>query len=136
MKTRSLHISREDTIQSVQNKFSKLFPLLTIHFYSINEKISLDDSCVMFSPKCNIADVNPQFRDGYIPISENMMAYEMENAIYNNFGLHAEISGKSVSQCLLTGPISRWLLIEKYPRKNRQPGYSPDLYFRNIPFGC
>jgi hypothetical protein len=136
MKTRSLNISGEETIQCVQNKFSELFPLLTIHFYSLNEKVSSDDSCVMLSPKCKIADVIPQFRNSYIPITENMMVYELENAIYHNFGLHAEISGKSGNQRILTSPVSRWLLNEKYPRNNHQSGYRSDLYFRNIPFGC
>src|SRR5450631_1330468 len=115
MKTRSFYISGEDTIQSVQHKFSSIFPLLTIHFYSLNEKAFSDDSCVMFSPECRIADVNPKIRDGYIPVTENMMVYEMENAIYKSFGLHAEISGNSDDLQILTAPILHRVLNTQYP---------------------
>jgi hypothetical protein len=90
MKTKSFYISREDTIQNVQDKFSQLFPLLTIHFYSQNNK-TLNTSCPMFSPGCRIGDLSPVVRDEFLQMTEKMTEGEIENRIQQNFGLHAEI---------------------------------------------
>lgn len=91
MKTALFHISREDTIQRVQDKFSQLFPSLEINFYTQNEKISQLNSCAMLSPECRISDLNPEFTDRSIQLAEDPITDEMENAIHNHFGLHVEI---------------------------------------------
>jgi|SRR5450432_4337838 len=134
MNTSTFHISREDSIQNVQDKFSSLFPLLTINFYSQNEKSSSDDSCAMFSPESRIRDLNPHCLDGTIKITDGMMVYEMENAIQYIFGLHAEIfrktgnpGARAISHCLLKDIFH----IEKRQIKRYQP-----VYFRDVPFGC
>jgi hypothetical protein len=136
MNTGSFHISREDTIQNVQDKFSHLFPLFTINFYSPNEKTSADNSCVMFCPECRILDINPSFQDGKTEIKDGMTVYEMESEIQHIFGLHAEISSKIGDRIILTSQITHWLLNEKYSNEKLQPEHSPPVYFKDIPFGC
>jgi hypothetical protein len=93
MKTNSFYICREDTIQDVQEKFSQFFPLLTIHFYTQNNKKS-NTFCSMFSPDCRIGDLNPLCKNESLKITEKMTEGEMESCIQQNFGLHAEISHK------------------------------------------
>jgi len=91
MKNSSFFISSEDTIHNIQDRFSRLFPRLTISFYSQNEQSQSADSCPMFSADCRISELNPHGRFGSIQIAEDMLAFEMENAIRDHFGLHAEI---------------------------------------------
>jgi hypothetical protein len=94
MKTNSFYISREDTIQGVQDKLSQFFPLLTIHFYSQNN-MRLNASCPMFSPDCRIGDLCPVCKNESLLMTEKMTEEEIEKRIQQNFGLHAEISHKT-----------------------------------------
>jgi hypothetical protein len=94
MKAGSFQISREDTIHDIQDRFSQLFPQLTIHFYTQNGGKSPENSCAMFSPDCHVRELNPRCKFGSIQITEQMMSYEMEDAILHNFGLHAEITDR------------------------------------------
>jgi hypothetical protein len=93
MKTNSFYISRDDTIQRVQDKFSQLFPQLTIHFYTQSNK-KLNTSCSMFSPDCRIGDLSLLCKNESLKMTEQMTEEEMENRIQQIFGLHAEITHK------------------------------------------
>ena len=136
MKTGSFYISREDTIHDIQDRFSQLFPRLTISFYTQNCGKSSENSCVMFSPDCHVRELNPQCKYGSIQITEQMMAYEMEDAILHNFGLHAEIRERMGDHEILKVHISKWLFHEKYPELKYLFSQRAAVSFQEIPFGC
>jgi hypothetical protein len=73
----------------------------------------------MFSPEVRVRDINPDCGNGCIELNNNTTADDLEKSIHDCFGLHVEISPRTVHQ-------TTTLLPER----------TDIIYFKNVPFGC
>ena len=85
-------------LQIYKAVFHTFYPNWTINFFSNIENSQQNDSCVMFSPEVRVRDINPDCGNGCIELNNNTTADDLEKSIHDYFGLHVEISPRTVHQ--------------------------------------
>ena len=124
-----------DTIADIQSSFSRFYPNWEINFFSNIENCQNYDSCVMFSREVRVRDINPDCGNGCIELNNNTTADDLEKSIHDCFGLHVEISPRTVHQTTIFQKLMRSSM-ENNPERVRLPERSHITYFKNVPFGC
>jgi hypothetical protein len=113
MKTCIFYIQGSDSIQSIQNHFSNLFPSMQISFFRVPEIFKQTDQCVMFSPNVKVNEINPLVNDLVIDITPNMRVSDLENII-KSMGLYVQISCRNINRRFPDSSVSNWLLRDVY----------------------
>lgn len=109
MQSNYFHIRDYDSIQAVQEHFSRLFPSMQISFFRDPDTLSATDPCIMFSPHVKIGGIHPLKKDLVIEITPNMRVVDFENII-RSMGFHVQISCRISNRPLPDGSVSNWLL--------------------------
>jgi hypothetical protein len=105
-----LVISKEKTIQDIQEDFSEHFPFLKLEFYKLQTgdsglsvKKHLPQSCTLRS-----AGLKPE--GDVLDISNTMTVNELEHLFLKRFGLDVQVSRKSGVLWLETTMTDNWTL--------------------------
>src|SRR4029077_11041825 len=91
MSTNHFHISSDDTVAEIKNRFSHICPKFEINFFTENERLKPNNSCVMYSSEVSIGDINHQSPDGWIELNDHMKMEEIERLIHDLFKLNPQI---------------------------------------------
>jgi hypothetical protein len=138
MKTVQLKIFKDDSIRSIQEKFSGIFPYLWISIFKhIDGNNRLGGQNILFCEDVRMGDIHLGFRDGTIMVSDSMTVSELEKAFFDKLGLLVQISRKSEMSGQETSELDNSLL-NQANRSEREvlPPHVKIVYFRDVPFGC
>ena len=113
MKACILYIQGNDSIQSIQNQFSNLFPSMQISFFRLPEVFKQTNECVMFSSNLKVNEISPLVKDLVIDITPEMRVSDLENII-KSMGLYVQISCRTIHRKLPDSSVSNWLLRDVY----------------------
>jgi hypothetical protein len=113
MKACIFYIQGNDSVQSIQDQFSNLFPSMQMSFFRVPEIFKQTDQCVMFSPNVKINGINPLVKDLVIDITPDMRVSDLENII-KSMGLYVQISCRTINRRLPDSSVSNWLLRDVY----------------------
>ncbi len=125
------HIDKEDTVESIQQKFSNAYPFLRIVFFK-DKPGKEPDAC--FCHDVKMKEIKPHFKPGDLDISDTMTVDELEHNIYNQFDLLAQVSRRSGNLWLETTMTDHWTLKEQ--NDHGREISSDHEYFRDIPYPC
>ena len=113
MKACIFYIQGNDSIQSIQDQFSNLFPSMQMSFFRIPEIFKQTDQCVMYSTNVKMNGINPLVKDLVIDITPDMRVSDLENII-KSMGLYVQISCRAINRRLPDSSVSNWLLRDVY----------------------
>jgi len=113
MKACIFYIQGNDSVQSIQNQFSNLFPSMQMSFFRIPEIFKQTDQCVMYSTNVKMNGINPLVKDLVIDITPDMRVSDLENII-KSMGLYVQISCRAINRRLPDSSVSNWLLRDVY----------------------
>lgn len=113
MKACIFYIQGNDSVQSIQNQFSNLFPSMQMSFFRIPEIFKQTDQCVMYSTNVKMSGINPHVKDLVIDITPDMRVSDLENII-KSMGLYVQISCRAINRRLPDSSVSNWLLRDVY----------------------
>jgi len=113
MKACIFYIQGNDSVQSIQNQFSNLFPSMQMSFFRIPEIFKQTDQCVMYSTNVKMNGINPIVKDLVIDITPDMRVSDLENII-KSMGLYVQISCRAINRRLPDSSVSNWLLRDVY----------------------
>lgn len=108
-------VSKTCSVKEIQDRFSTLFSFLKINFFKIGKPgpgVS-GSRVILFSPELLLKEINPGMTDGELTIRESMTVLELENYLYEEFGLSAQILRKSGNLWLDTSRTNAWTLKEQ-----------------------
>ena len=91
MSTNHFHISSDDTVAEIKNRFSHICPKFEINFFTKNEGLKTNNSCAMYSSEVRIGDINHQSQDGWIELNDQMKLEEIERLIHDLFKLNPQV---------------------------------------------
>lgn len=99
------------TISEVQLEFSKEFPFLKIEFFDAPHKIekALPKS-KMFSHEKKIGSIRKLHKNGKLKVTKSETVNTLENDLWNNYGLSAQIFRKSGNLWIETSLTDNWTL--------------------------
>jgi hypothetical protein len=89
MEKRILHIGKEDTVKSLQEKFSSWYPYLRINFFRRGN--GKPGSLTCFSPDVKMTDINKCFVDSDYDLAENTSISGLEKTFIDQFGLQVQV---------------------------------------------
>jgi hypothetical protein len=137
MNTLQLYIWKDDSIRNIQEKFSDLFPGLQIKIFKhVDGKNSIHGQNFMFCPEVKMIEINPGFRDGMLPVSGSLTVSDLEQAIFEEFGLFAQVFRKNGNPMEETSRMKNYLSERaEYPVNEGFPTYREPYYFHQIQFG-
>ncbi len=109
-----LHLSKEDTVRQVQDKFSDLFPHLLIKIFRHTDGTA-PRGCqdIMLSPEIKMIQMNSAFRDDVLLIPGGITVSALESSFFRQFGLLTEICRKNGCPVRESVPISNFLMENK-----------------------
>jgi hypothetical protein len=113
MQANYFHIRDYDSIQAVQDHFSRLFPSMQISFFRDPDELRGTDQCIMFSPTVKISGIHPLEKELVIEITPKMRVIDFENIIHS-LGYHVQISCRISKRPLSDVSVSNWLLKDVY----------------------
>jgi hypothetical protein len=113
MKACIFYIQGNDSVQSIQNQFSNLFPSMQMSFFRISEIFKQTDQSVMFSTNVKMNGINPLVKNLVIDITPDMRVSDLENII-KSMGLYVQISCRTINRRLPDSSVSNWLLRDVY----------------------
>lgn len=105
------------TISEVQRDFSLTFPYLKIEFFSTpyEEGRALPKS-KMFMPDRRLGTIRQMHTEGNLAVTGSNKVCELENNLWQNFGLSAQVFRKSGNLWIETSLTDSWTL----ERQNRE----------------
>ena len=106
-------IHPDDLIQTVQERFTKLFPSMQISFFRDTENLKNTNQSILLCPKTRLNEINPAIRDIAIEIKTGMRVSDLEKII-KSLGLHAQISCRIRDRRFPESSVSGWLLKDVY----------------------
>lgn len=112
-------INDSRTIRELQQEFNNTFPFLKLEFFDVPhaEKKALPKSRMIPNDR-KIGTIRKNHREGKLIITENETVSQLENDLWNNFGLSAQVFRKSGNLWIETSLTDSWTL----ERQNRE-GY-------------
>lgn len=118
-------ISDNKKIKEVQVAFNEKFPYLKIEFYSAHHEPGHGTPVVYkLSDSKTIGEVRTRHEEGDLTVEGDMLVQELETALENKFGLHAQVFRKSGAMWLQTTSTDQWTLAEQ----NRKGGHSEEAF--------
>src|SRR3954467_589156 len=84
-------IHPDDIVQTVQERFTRLFPTMQISFFRDTEFLKKTDQSIPLGPKTRLNEINAAMNDTAIEIRAGMKVSDLEN-ILKSLGFHAQIS--------------------------------------------
>lgn len=106
-----IYISEDDLVCSIQTDFSKRYPSLKLEFYSQPHEHA--KTCVAMekvSPQTSIDQIRMLHAFGWIDISEDRTAAELELDFRHNMGLNVQVFVKSGDRWIETAVTDDWSL--------------------------
>jgi len=110
-----LRLSRENTVEEVQNRFNQAYPYLKIDFFKLSEG-RLSSEVRHKIPKTALLQAAGLRRDGELRIDDSMTVAEMEKAFKKLFNANVQVSRKSGSIWLETTMTDSWTLRQQDDR--------------------
>ncbi|PWT77585.1 MAG: hypothetical protein C5B59_03680 [Bacteroidetes bacterium] len=135
-----IYIGKEDEVQTVQGRFSCVYPYLRITFFKNkgNHSKLVGDRSISFSPDVKMREINNDFCEGELEINDKTTVSELENTFYKKFGLSAQvsrISGNLWMDASKTGHLT--LKDQNEHGREISPGFTAiPVIFKDVPFGC
>lgn len=91
-----IEIHKDRKLAELQNDFSLLFPFLKIAFFSDNHgKGKGSAKTDALDPETTVADCSATGSEGNLQLSADMTVAELEQTIYRDFGLAAQVFRKT-----------------------------------------
>ncbi len=92
----NIYISEEATVRSIQEAFHNAYPCLKIGFYRQPHESGRGSALAMtIPPDTPIEDIRMQHTFGWIDISEQRTAADLEHDFMHTFGLSVQVLRKS-----------------------------------------
>ena len=110
MNTVHFQIERQDSVREIQEKFSDLFPYLLLSFLSNKEEKKLISRQAFYCPDVKMIEINNSLIGGSFELSDEMTVSQLENHLYDRFGLPVQVSRKSGKVWLGTHMTNDWAL--------------------------
>ena len=130
-----MHIAPEDTVRSIQEKFSSWYPYLRINFFRKNTGKA--SSQASFSPEVRMADINKNLRNSTYELGDFTSVAGLERAFGDKFGLPIQVSRRSGNLWLETRLTDHLTLKEQnIIGEEISAVQSTTLPFIQVPFGC
>jgi len=106
-----IYISEEAIISNIQNDFRQAYPFLKLEFYrqphEVGERCCAEDK---LSPDTPIDDIRMIHTFGWIDISKNRTAAEVEHDFMHQLGLSVQVMRKSGGMWVQTTKTDYWTL--------------------------
>ncbi|AEA45170.1 hypothetical protein [Fluviicola taffensis] len=121
-------INDQQTIAEIQNSFNKEFPFLKLEFFS-KRHLSGHPSPIKFLIRKNllIRECRTIHHEGEITISPDMKVNELEQKLWNQYGLGVQVFRKSGMSWLETILTDNWTLAEQNAEgESLSKGIPPD----------
>jgi hypothetical protein len=125
-----IYISEDAIIANIQNDFQRAYPYLRLEFYRQTHEAGrpsfASDRIPVETP---IDDIRMLHTFGWIDISPNRTAVELEYDFRHMMGLNVQVLRKSGSLCLETTKTDTWPLA----RLNEESGQEEQYTYVNTP---
>ncbi|SEW45214.1 hypothetical protein SAMN05428988_5975 [Chitinophaga sp. YR573] len=106
-----IYISEEAIISNIQSDFRKAYPFLNLEFYrqphEVGERCCAEDK---LSPDTPIDDIRMMHTFGWIDISKQRTAAEVEYDFKHQLGLSVQVMRKSGKMWIQTTKTDHWTL--------------------------
>jgi hypothetical protein len=106
-----IYISEEATVADIQNDFREVFPFLKLEFYQQPHEVG--ESCCpeeKLSPDTPIDEIRMMHTFGWIDISKQRTAGELESDFRRHLGLSVQVMRKSGDMWIQTTKTDYWTL--------------------------
>ncbi|MFI5151837.1 MAG: hypothetical protein ACHQET_00805 [Chitinophagales bacterium] len=113
MNTVHFQIERHDSVKDIQERFSNLFPYVHLSFLTNKGDKKPNSRSATYCPEVKMIEINSKLRGGSFEISDEMTVSQLENRLYNQFGLRVQVSRKSGNIWLETHMTNDWALKEQ-----------------------
>jgi hypothetical protein len=135
MEKRVLHIAPEDTVKSVQEKFSSWYPYLRINFFRNSNGKTSSQAC--FGPEVRMADINKNLQNSNYELQDHTSVAGLEKTFVDKFGLPIQVCRRSGNLWLETS-LTDHLTLKEQNTIGEEISDSPfkSLPFTLIPYGC
>ena len=110
-------IHPDDIVQTVQERFTRLFPTMQISFFRDTEFLKKTDQSILLGPKTRLNEINPAMNDTAIEIRAGMKVSDLEK-ILKSLGFHAQISCRIRDRRLPEFSVISWLLQDVYEKES------------------
>ncbi len=110
-----LRLSREDTVEEVQDRFNQAYPYLKIDFFRLSEGRLAAEVRQKIAKSALLRTAGLR-RDGEIRIDDSMTVAEMEKEFKRLFNANVQVSRKSGSIWLETTMTDSWTLRQQDDR--------------------
>ncbi|HMH33051.1 MAG TPA: hypothetical protein VK543_08465 [Puia sp.] len=111
MRNSRFYLAKYFSVNDVQKRFSWLFPYLMLNFFkNRHDGNAISGQSVMYRPDVKIEEMKLKFSDGEFEISDSMTVAELENKLYDQFGLSAQVSRKAGNLWFETSGTNNWTL--------------------------
>lgn len=135
MESRILKISREDTVRSMQEKFSSWYPFLRIDFFRKSNGKGSSQPC--FGPEVRMADINKNFQNSNCELQDQTSVAGLENIFCDKYGLPIQVCRRSGNLWLETSLTDHLTLNEQnIIGEEISDSTLKSQPFAVIPFGC
>lgn len=106
-----IYISEEAIISNIQSDFRQAYPLLNLEFYRQPHEVG-EHCCTKdkLSPDTPIDDIRMMHTFGWIDISKNRTAAEVEQDFMHQLGLSVQVMRKSGEMWVQTTKTDHWTL--------------------------
>jgi hypothetical protein len=111
MRNTRFYLANYFSVSDVQKRFSWLFPYLMLNFFkNRHDSNAICGQNIMYCPDVKIEEIKMKFCNGEFEISDSMTVAELENKLYDKFGLTVQVSRKSGNHWFETTGTSTWTL--------------------------
>ena len=107
----TIHITENRYLREVQKDFNDLFPFLKIEFFKKMHGVEKPSPAQrMFSQNLTVGDARTIKSEGDIDIDPTLTVSELEQSLWNRFGLSVQVFRKSGNLWLETTMTDKWTL--------------------------
>jgi hypothetical protein len=109
-----IQISDERTLKEIQSDFNSYFPFLKLEFFKTPHRVGQGSAkdLIIASNKF-VKDCRTLKPSGFLEIKDGMTVNQLEQLLFENFGLAAQVFRKSGNVWLETSATDNWTLLQQ-----------------------
>lgn len=109
-----IQISDERTLKEIQSDFNSYFPFLKLEFFKAPHRVGQGSAKdLIIAPNKFVKDCRTLKPSGFLEIKDGMTVNQLEQLLFENFGLAAQVFRKSGNVWLETSATDSWTLTQQ-----------------------